>query len=124
MQGFVVKAEAWRKRWEACQMEVEDLQASNARAITRRQELVNSYWPVMERLGAAEDVVAALTKQVRGGGMGGGGLGMLKDSSAAAVVWRGTVRRKMMPSHSKSCRCTDTWTASNLCLPYPDVSRA
>jgi hypothetical protein len=72
MQGFVAKAEAWRKRWEACQMEVEDLQAANARAITRRQELVNSYWPVMERLGAAEDVVAALTKQVRGRGMAGG----------------------------------------------------
>jgi hypothetical protein len=71
MQGFVAKAEAWRKRCEACQMEVEDLQASNARAVTRRQELVNSYWPVMERLGAAEDAVAALTKQVCAGEMVG-----------------------------------------------------
>jgi hypothetical protein len=67
MKGFVVKAEGWRKRWDVCQMEVEDLLAQNARAIMRRQELVSSYWPVMERLGAAEDVVVALTKQVCSG---------------------------------------------------------
>lgn len=65
MQSFVAKAEGWRRRWEVCQMEVEDLMAADARATMRRQELVSSYWPVMERLGAAEDVVAALTQQVR-----------------------------------------------------------
>lgn len=63
-QGLVAKAEGWRKRWEICQMEVEDLQAANIRATMRRQELVSSYWPVMERLNSAEDVVAALTQQV------------------------------------------------------------
>ncbi|WIA38455.1 hypothetical protein OEZ86_001779 [Tetradesmus obliquus] len=63
MQSFVAKAEGWRRRWEVCQMEVEDLMAADARATMRRQELVSSYWPVMERLGAAEDVVAALTQQ-------------------------------------------------------------
>lgn len=45
-------------------MQLEDLTASNARAMMRRHDLVASYWPVMERLNLAEDVVAALTQQV------------------------------------------------------------
>eukprot|EP00879_Flechtneria_rotunda_P030370 GHRR01032995.1.p1 GENE.GHRR01032995.1~~GHRR01032995.1.p1 ORF type:complete len:259 (+),score=126.93 GHRR01032995.1:126-902(+) len=63
----IAQAEFWRRRWEVCQMEVEDLQAANTRAMIRRQELVSSYWPVMERLGYAEDVVQALTQQVGAG---------------------------------------------------------
>lgn len=57
-------AQGWRRRWEACRMEVEDLAASNARAMQRRHNLVASYWPVMARLNLAEDVAAAVTQQV------------------------------------------------------------
>jgi hypothetical protein len=45
-------------------MELQDLTASNARAMQRRHDLVASYWPVMARLNLAEDVAAALKQQV------------------------------------------------------------
>lgn len=71
-EAVLHKAEAWQRRWEVCQMALEDLQAANARATMRRHELVSSYWPVMERLDQAEEAVAALSKQV---------------SETAEVVW-------------------------------------
>jgi hypothetical protein len=58
------KAHGWRQRWEASRMELQDLTASNARAMQRRHDLVASYWPVMARLNLAEDVTAALKQQV------------------------------------------------------------
>lgn len=60
------KAQSWHRSYEASRMEVEDLRATNNRAMLRRHELVASYWPVMSRLNAAEDAVAALTQQLAG----------------------------------------------------------
>lgn len=57
-------AHSWRQRCESMRLQVEDLDAANARAMLRRHELVASYWPVMARLNLAEDAVAALTQQV------------------------------------------------------------
>jgi hypothetical protein len=71
MQGRVqaadvltARAQGWQRRLEQTQMLVEDLEATNARAVVRRQELVSSYWPVMTRLRKAEDAVQALMQQV------------------------------------------------------------
>lgn len=60
------KAQSWHRSYEASRMEVEDLRAANKQAMLRRHELVASYWPVMARLNAAEDAVAALTQQLAG----------------------------------------------------------
>jgi hypothetical protein len=57
-------AHSWRQRCQSMRMQVDDLDAANARAMLRRHELVASYWPVMARLNLAEDAVAALTQQV------------------------------------------------------------
>eukprot|EP00775_Hariotina_reticulata_P005424 gene5424-5657_t len=62
---LAAKAQEWQQRLEQTQMHVEDLQATNARAALRRHELVSSYWPVMTRLGKAEDAVQALKQQVQ-----------------------------------------------------------